>query len=224
MRVTHEMNTEEQLVNTGEGFNIYRRAKGYYVVLSPLKFKEMGLIDQVTEKCLQAMSDIPSLRLKGHILPPEESVWGGTGTSTKKKSHKTPTASGKDKRRITITIYGSHQVMSTVGKVLSSKMKYLQEPDHIDSENSVYQNPHEYTRIESQHEASNEGCTLQFTQLTNIDTSTEDSSLVSTLLDSITPRAPLVEDTAADRISTQLLRYILTLTPYLYISRSHILT
>jgi len=111
------MNTEEQL-----GFDIYRRAKGYYVVLSPLNLKDMGLINLETDRCLQAMSDIPSLRLKGHILLPEEAAWGGTGTSTKKKSHKTPTASGKDKRRITITIYGSHQAMSTVGKILSSKM------------------------------------------------------------------------------------------------------
>jgi len=211
MRVINEMNTEEQFVNTGKGFDIYRRAKGYYVVLSPLGFKEMGLIDRETEKCLQAMSDIPSLRLKGHILPPEEALWGTTSTLGKKKSkksQKTPIASGNEKRRITITIYGSQQIMSTVGKILSSKMKFLQEPDHLDSENSVYQNPHEYTRMESEDEASDERCTLHSTKLTNIDTSTENSNLVSTVLDSITPRATLVEDTAADRISTQLLRYI----------------
>lgn len=224
MRATHEMNTEEQLVNTRQGFDIYRRAKGYYVVLSPLNFKEMGLIDLETERCLQAIHDVPSLRLKGHILPLEEAVRRGTDTSGKKKSQKTPVASGKEKRRITITIYGSHQVMFNVGKILASKMKYLQEPDHLDSDNSMYQNPHEYTRMESEDEASDEGCILHCTQITNTDTRTEDSSLVSTILDTISPRATLVEDTAADRISTQLLRYILTLTPYLYVSPSHSLT
>jgi len=94
MRVTHEMNTEEQLVNTGKGFDIYRRAKGYYDVLSQLNFKEMGLIDQLTKKCLQAMADISSLWLKAYFLPLEEAA---SIRNLKKK----PKAPGKETRRIT---------------------------------------------------------------------------------------------------------------------------
>jgi len=198
----HELNTEEEIINTEKGFDIIRRKKGYYILVSPPNFKEIGVIDLETETCLNTISWLACIRLKGHIISAEQMPSGDD--PVKRVAHRKANTMTQNKMlNITVTVYGPREDMAIVGKNFSQHRKYLQEPYLCDA-SYIYSNPHEFT----QNTTDDKSAISYISQVAQIRGVVQNDSLISDILDGITPRTGLEQDDAGHVISTELLRYV----------------
>ena len=192
---------EEDNINAERGFDIIRRKKGYYTLMSPLSYKEIGVIDLETETCLNTISGLACVRLKGHIISAEQMP--SRGDSSNQIVYRKGNTMPHKMPNITITIYGPCEVMATVGKNLSKQRKYLQEP-YICDAGHVYANPHQFTQLTTNDKFAI-SCISHVAQIGDI---VQGDDIISDILDGITPRTGLEQDDASDVISTKLLECV----------------
>lgn len=192
---------EEENINAERGFDIIRRKRGYYILVSPLSYKEIGVIDLETETCLNTISKLACVRLKGRIISAEQMP--SRGDSSNQIAYRKRNTMPQDKmRNITITLYGPCEVMAIVGKNLSKQRKYLQEP-YICDAGYVYANPHQFTQL-----TTSDKFATCISHVAQVGDAVQGDDIISDILDGITPRTGLEQDDASDIISTKLLECV----------------